>query len=254
MSITHLFIPDTQVKYGVPTNHITALSNYILDKKPTKIIIAGDWWDMPATSRWNSPLEQEGMTIEDDIHAGNAAMRLLMAPIKKYNESRTRWKKKRYNPPVYFTMGNHEAHLDRLVEAEPKLKGLIGYHLLNLECWDIKVIPFLIPIEIDGIWYCHFFCNPNTGKGYSGMMETRLKNIGHSFTQGHLQGFQYGNRILPNGHWQYGLVAGSFYQHDETYKKQSNHHWRGVVMKHEVENGMYDVMQVSLNFLLKRYL
>lgn len=253
MAITHLFVPDTQVRAGVNTDHIEALSNFILDKKPTKIILAGDWWDMPATSRWNSEKEQEGLRIIDDIGSGNRALARLMVPLKKYNANKTKWKKKKYDPPIYFTIGNHENHLERLVSENPKLDGLVGYHLLDLGKWGIQTSPFLEPIEIDGIWYCHFFCNPNSGRGYSGMMETRLKNIGHSFTQGHLQGFQYGNRILPNGHWQYGLVAGSFYSHQETYKIQSNHHWRGVIMKHEVENGMYDIMQVSLGFLLRRY-
>jgi hypothetical protein len=53
---------------------------------------------------------------------------------------------------------------------------------------------------------------------------------------------------------QHGLVAGSFYIHDEDYKgPQGNEHWRGIIVKHEVENGTYDPMFVSLNYLCKRY-
>jgi hypothetical protein len=45
----HLWIPDTQVREGVPVKHIEALGNYIEEKRFEKIIVAGDWWDMPTT-------------------------------------------------------------------------------------------------------------------------------------------------------------------------------------------------------------
>jgi len=86
------------------------------------------------------------------------------------------------------------------------------------------------------------------------MIETRIKNIGSSFTQGHSQDFQYGEYLFAGGIIRHGLVAGAFYQHDEPYKKGSNHHWRGVVVKNEVHDGTYDIMKVSLNYLLRRYL
>ena len=86
-------------------------------------------------------------------------------------------------------------------------------------------------------------------------METRLKNIGCSFTQGHAQSFQYGEREIPTGEVHHGLVAGAFYMHNEPYKGYTgNHHWRGVVVKHEVKDGRYDLMKVSLNYLLRKYL
>ena len=47
-----LFIPDTQIKNGVNLDHIQALGNYILDKKPDIIVCIGDWWDMPSLSSY----------------------------------------------------------------------------------------------------------------------------------------------------------------------------------------------------------
>jgi len=110
-------------------------------------------------------------------------------------------------------------------------------------------------VKLDGIHYSHYFYNPSTGRPYSGMMETRLKNIGFSFTQGHSQEFAYGERQLPNGKRLHGMVAGSFYMHDEPYRgPQSNKEWRGVVVKNEVEDGQYDIMKISLPYLLRKYL
>jgi hypothetical protein len=57
-----------------------------------------------------------------------------------------------------------------------------------------------------------------------------------------------------NGRSQHGLVAGACYLHDEDYKgPQGNAHWRGVLVKHEVRAGSYDLMQVSLDYLARRY-
>lgn len=252
---THLWIPDTQVRKGVPIDHIEALGNYIEEKRFDKVIVAGDWWDMPATSNWNKAIEQEGLRVIDDIEAGRYAMNLLWKAVNKRNKKIAGWKKKQYQPEKHFLMGNHEVHLERIWESAPYLEGLISYDMLDLDKHGFAVHEFLKPVEIDGILYCHFFANPNSGRPYGGMIETRLKNIGQSFTQGHAQSFAYGEREVPSGKRHHGLVAGAFYQHYEPYKgPYGNHHWRGVVVKHEVEDGQYDIMKVSLDFLLRRYL
>jgi hypothetical protein len=251
----HLFIPDTQVRDGVPINHIEALGNYIEAKRFEKIIVAGDWFDMPATSKWNSNLEQENLRVIDDIQSGKRAMSLLWKAVNKQNKKYSKWKMKKYSPEKHFLMGNHEVHLERLWEADPRLSGLIDYGCLGLEHHGFQVHDFKKIINVDGVGYSHFFYNPMSGRPYSGMIETRLKNIGFSFTQGHAQEFAYGERQLPNGKRLHGCVAGAFYQHDEDYKgPQGNRHWRGVIVKNEVENGEYDIMKVSLNYLLRRYL
>jgi hypothetical protein len=251
----HLWIPDTQVREGVPVKHIEALGNYIEEKRFEKIIVAGDWWDMPTTSNWNTALDQEGLRIQDDIDSGNRAMSLLWKAVDKRNRKVAGWKKKKYEPEKHFLFGNHEHHLERFVDNHPQLSGILGYHLLNIEQHGFTSHEFLKPVEIDGILYCHYFVNPMSGRPISGMMETRLKNIGQSFTQGHAQSFAYGDREVPSGTRHHGLVAGAFYMHDEPYKGfQGNHHWRGVVVKNEVQNGRYDLMKVSIDYLLRKYL
>lgn len=253
LGVRHLWIPDAQVKEGVPTAHIEALGNYIEEKRFDKIICAGDWWDMPATSNWNTAAEQEGLRVLDDINSGNRAMRLLWKAVDKRNKKVAGWKKRQYQPECHFLMGNHEKHLERIWDASPHLKGLVGYDMLDLERFQVH--DFLDPVEIDGILYCHYFANPNSGRPYGGMIETRLKNIAQSFTQGHAQSFAYGEREVPNGKRHHGLVAGAFYMHNEDYKgPYGNHHWRGVVVKNDVRDGEYDIMKISLDYLLRKYL
>ena len=255
MTTRHLWIPDTQVRADVPTKHIKALGHYIEEKRFEKIIIAGDWWDFPSTGRFNTALEQEGLRIQDDIESGNKAMDLLWQATNKRNRRVAGWKKKQYQPEKHFIFGNHEYHLERFVENTPVLSGMLGYEMLRLEKHGLIQHPFLTTFDLDGILYSHYFCNPSTGKSYSGMLETRLKNIGQSFTQGHLQEFMYGERQLPSGKRHHGCVAGAFYMHDEKYKTpQGNKHWRGVVVKNDVKNGEYDIMKISLGYLLRKYL
>ncbi len=51
-----------------------------------------------------------------------------------------------------------------------------------------------------------------------------------------------------------GLFCGTAYLHDEQYLgAQGNDQRRQIIMKHEIENGRYDPMFVSLRFLEKAY-
>jgi len=51
-----------------------------------------------------------------------------------------------------------------------------------------------------------------------------------------------------------GYAHHNCYLHDEGYKgPQGNDHWRGIVVKHQVEDGQYDHMLVSLDYLCRRY-
>jgi len=49
-------------------------------------------------------------------------------------------------------------------------------------------------------------------------------------------------------------VCGSTYLHEEKYLgPQGNNYWRGIVVCHQTENGSYDPMTVSLDYLCRRY-
>ena len=253
-ALKHLWIPDTQVREGVPTKHIEALGNYIEEKRFDKIIVAGDWWDAKSCSNYNTPLEAEGLRVVDDIESGKMAMDLLWSAVNKRNRTVAGWKKRQYQPEKHFLMGNHEVQFQRLWDNDPRLAGLIDFSCLGLQDHDFHVHDFLKQVSIDGILYSHYFQNAGNARPISGMVETRIKNIGSSFTQGHSQEFKYGEVSFAGGIRRHGLVAGAFYMHDEGFKGENNHHWRGVVVKNEVRDGEYDIMKISVDYLLRRYL
>lgn len=242
---THLVIPDTQCKPGANLEFLLWIGRYIADRKPDVVVHLGDHWDMPSLSGYEKAGSKwfEGKRVKEDIDAGNEGMRLLMKGMGNYRPKR-----------MVLLRGNHEDRITRACNDDPRLIGLLGEHQLLDKKLGWEVIPYLKPIEIDGVTYCHYFYNPSNGKPYSGNVETMLRNIGFSFTQGHQQGLRWGRRELPNGRVQLGLVAGSCYLHNEHYRgPQASAEWRGVVVKHEVHNGNYDPMFVSLDYLRRKY-
>jgi hypothetical protein len=82
-----------------------------------------------------------------------------------------------------------------------------------------------------------------------------LITIGTIFTHGHKQTLDVTSRFLPtDGAQQWGIIAGACYLHDEDYKGvMGNKHWRGLVVKHNVRNGSYDPLFISLDWLEKEY-
>jgi uncharacterized Zn-finger protein len=245
--VTHCVIPDCQVKPGVPLEHLTWAGNYIAEKKPDVIICLGDFADMESLSSYNKgKASSENKRYKYDIEAVHLGMEKLMTPI--VNEPN-------YHPRLVLTMGNHEDRITRYVDDVPQLAEHLSLKDLGYEAWGWEVFPFLEIAKVDSISYSHYFYNPNTGRPYAGEnLGARLKTIGMSFTMGHQQGLQTAIRDLADGTRHRGLVAGSFYQHNEKYKgPQGNGHWHGILMKHEVANGNYDLMEVSLNFLRRKY-
>ena len=252
---THLIIPDTQAKRGVPTDHLRWIGQYVLERRPDVVVHLGDHADMPSLSSYDvGKRDFEGRRYADDIEAANQAFDVLNEAIESYNAKRRIFKERQYQPRRVITLGNHEARIDRAANDDAKLTGLISTDDLNYADHGWEVVPFLKPIEIDGVHYAHYWANPMNGRPMGGAAATRLKTIGHSFVMGHQQTLDYAVRFLSNGQQQFGLVAGACYVHSEAYKGfQSNAHWRGVIVLHQVENGAADPMFVSLDFLCRKF-
>lgn len=248
----HMFIPDTQVKPGVRIDHLRHAGQAAAEYKPTAIIVIGDWWDFPSLSSYDKGKKSfEGRRYSKDVAAGNKAMALFEAPILAEIEA-TAGTSEPWNPRLVFCLGNHEYRVVRAIESDPILEGTIGYEDLALDGWEVH--DFLEPVWIDGVCYSHYFANKMNGRPIGGAsIDTRLKTIGHSFSQGHQQTLMLGCRPTLSGmHW--GLVAGNFYQHDEEYRGyQANDEWRGIVLKNDVRDGQYNPMLLDMNYLKRKY-
>lgn len=243
----HLYIPDLQIKPGVPLNHLYWIAMYAADKSVDVVILGGDVYDMPSLSSYDGPGSKaaEGRRIEADMAAGDRGLEVIAET----------WYRARYQPvEQHVTIGNHENRRQRYLDADAKLEGTLRDYKFTEYGW--KTHPFLVPMKVDGIKYSHFF--PHNAKG----MITQTKNGAPSArvqaarqfgsaTAGHQQGLDYSCHETDEGRV-HGLIAGSCYLHDEPYMP-TNNYWRGVVLKNDVHNGDYDICLVSLDFLARKY-
>lgn len=250
----HIWIPDTQLGPGVPTKHIAWAAEAVVDYLPDEIIVAGDWWDNPTLSSYEKAGSKfmEGRRIFDDFDVGNEAFKVFVAPMEKEIKRRIDGHLKRWTPGRTFLFGNHEDRVSRALKQEPKYEGLFSLNSMLTPGFERH--DFLKMVEIDGITYSHYFANVLSGRPIGGSIDNRLNKIGTSFVAGHEQGFSYGVRQYPGKLTRHGLVAGSFYLHDEHYRgAQGTGEWRGIVVLNEVRDGQYDIMPLSMDYLRKKY-
>jgi hypothetical protein len=237
-------IPDVQAMPGVPMEHLTWCGKYLADKQPDVIMCVGDFGDFPSLSHFDrGTLQFEGRRYKKDLDAFHRAMELLMNPIQRGN-----WK-----PRLEFTMGNHEDHIRRAVNEDPKLEGLMSTDDLRLADYGWRVHEFLQPVSIGGVAFCHYFPSGVMGRPIT-TAQALLTKLHMSAFAGHQQGRQiaYGKRA--DGADMTAIISGSFYQHSYEYLSPfTNRHWRGFYMLHEVRDGQFDEMAVSIDFLRRRY-
>lgn len=250
----HLVIPDTQCKPGVPLDHLRWAGNYIVKKKPDVIIMIGDFADMESLSSYDVGKKVfEGRRYKTDIECAHEAMRTLMTPLWEFNYKAKKNHEKIYNPRLVLTLGNHEDRIDRAVEADPKLEGVLSLDDLGYKEFGWEVYPYLEPVIIDGIAYCHYFTSGILGKPVTSAAALVSKKH-QSCIMGHVQGRQIAYGTRADGKQITGIFVGGFYQHDEAYLRwQGNKHWRGLWVLHEVNDGQFDEMPVSLGYLKRKY-
>lgn len=243
----HFIIPDRQARPGVPLDHNRWLGKAIAAYKPDVLIDLGDNADFPSVSTHSMPgsLDKEGQRLRLDIAAAQEADRILFKAMGRFRPKR-----------MVRLRGNHEDRLDRYLQLNPVLEGLIGLDLLN-DGNDWEIVPYFNGspgvIVIDGISYAHYFVSPNTGRPIGGNATYKLAAIGSPYIMGHVQGYDIGTRQYATGRVIRGIVAGSCYLSDEPYKGQANKHWRGAVVLNEVCHGEFSEMPLTLNYLCRKF-
>jgi hypothetical protein len=237
----------------VPLDHLTWAGKAICDYKPDVVVHLGDHWDFPSLSSHDKPGSKyfEGKRYMADVEAGNIGIDMLLAPLKELQKTQKTTKHKVYKPRLVFLKGNHCHRLTRAVQSNPMLEGLMTYDHLNLKDWEVH--DFLKPVFINGVGFSHYW--PVGAMGRPASSAAVLVNKLHmSCVAGHQQSKQiaYGKRA--DGKAICGIIAGSYYLHDESYMDQlSNRHWRGLVVLNDVRDGSFDELMLSIQYLERKY-
>jgi hypothetical protein len=207
---------------------------------------------MPSLSSYDKGTKgYEGRRYSKDVAAAIDAQERFFKPIRE---------RKKKMPRFVMLEGNHEYRIKRAIENDAAhLDGVISPNDLAYRDfgWEYVEYEGATPgiIDIDGIAYSHYFTSGIMGRPIGGINPAYqlVAKYGHSCTQGHTHTFAFyhrGNKVNECN----GLVCGVYQDYFSSYAGVANDMWwRGVVYKENVEGGLYDLNQISLNSLRKAY-
>lgn len=247
-------IPDCQVKPGQDFSFLSWIGKFCADEKPDVIVQIGDFADMESLSSYDVGKKNfEGRTYKADIKAASAAMAYLLSPIFKTQIKLELGHRKRWKPRLVLTLGNHCDRINRAINTDRKLEGLISVKDLKYEDYGWEVIPFLKPITIEGVVFCHYMCSGTMGRPI-GSAKLLLDKLHMSTVVGHQQGRDIAFSNKADGKQITGIIAGSCYMDDMEYlNHQTNNHWKGIVVLDNVKDGEFDERFIPLEQLRKVY-
>jgi len=247
-----LVIPDTQVKPGVPIAHLLWAGRHAADRKPDAVVVIGDHSDMPTLSSYDKGKKSfEGRSYQKDIWAAREAMDALLEPMFQFNERARRFKEKQYRPEMHMLLGNHENRIDRAVNDDRKLEGLISTDDLPYQDWIVH--PFLDVLVLDGIAFSHYFTSGVMGRPITSAAALLTKKHMSCFAF-HQQGRQIAYGMTADGREMTAIICGSCYEHNEDYLgAQGNNHFRGCYMLYDVRDGRFDELPLTIKYLKEKY-
>ena len=247
-----IVLPDVQARDGIDFSFLTSIGNFILKEKPDCVVNIGDFADMESLSTYDRGLKSfEGKRYTKDIWAARQAMDALLTPIYQYNAKAKKNREKQYKPRMVLTLGNHENRINRAINEDSKLDGLISTDDLPYQDWE--VFKFLDVVTIEGVAFSHYFTSGLMGRPI-GTAQQMLNKLHMSAFAGHQQGRQvaYGKRA--DGKLITAIICGSCYEHDEEYLGvQGNNHFRGLYVLNDVKDGSFNEVAVPLSTIVANF-
>ena len=248
-----LVLPDVQAKPGDDFTFLKRIGTYLIQKQPEVVVCLGDFADMPSLSSYDKGKRSfEGRRVMKDLEAAKEAMDAFLKPMEEYNKKQRRNGKKLYQPRMIMLLGNHEDRISRASNDDAALEGLISLDMLGYKERGWEVHPYLEVVVIEDIAFSHYFQTGALGRAASSA-QLQLNKKHQSCVAGHQQGLQVATGFKADGTMLVSIIAGSCYEHQEDYMgPQSNKHWRGFLVLHDVDQGTFDPMFVSLRYINKK--
>lgn len=247
-----LVIGDAHVEPDQDLSRFRLLAQFCADQRPDVVVAIGDWFGLTSLCSYNSRLEVEGVRVVEDLTAGNQAIEIFEETLADIAPG--------YNPRKIYTMGNHDHRLDRIVEEDPRLFGLIGTHLMDWEKHGWEVFPFLAPCRINGFRFQHYLSNKGSRKAIAGVYQGKrlldVVNYQESIVVGHGHVLMTRECGLPSGKRVHAIQVGKFFTHKEDYAgdDDNNRWWTGLVMLRDCLDGDCDVETWNWKRLERNYL
>ncbi len=255
MSSKHMFIPDPHDQPEINKDRFELAGNFAIKHKPTVIVCAGDFTSLDSLSGYDKGRKShEGKRYVNDVDSCREALMRFNEPFDRYNCKQRKNHKPTYTPRKVMLIGNHEERILRAVEDDAKLEGTMGLEDLGFEAAGWEVIPFLKMVQIDGVWYSHYFVTGISGMPIGGLNPARqiINKHMESTTSGHSHILDTAVATGPSGKRVFGLVGGCFFTHHMPWASATEHlWWRGLHLKHDVQGGEYDIEHFSMSRIEK---
>lgn len=245
---THLVIGDSHSDPDVPNDRYVWLGKLVAEIRPDVVVDIGDWSDMGSLSSYDRGRRSfEGRRYWRDVDQSIKAREVFGRELKGL----------RKKPRLLACEGNHEHRITKATDENPALDGLISTADLKVTDHGWESSPFLVPVVVDGIAYCHYFASGIMGRSIGGMhlASALLRLGGMSCVQGHSHTYDMASRTRVDGSKMLGLSVGCYFDHFMPWAgSQANAmYWRGIVIIRDVEAGYGQVEQISMASIRKRY-
>lgn len=255
MSKTHLIIPDQHAHPDFSNERADWLGQLIKDIKPDVVVNMGDAADMASLSSYDKGKSSfHGRNYEKDITSHLDFQDRIWHPVVKA---------KKKLPLRVVLEGNHEHRIKKALDKDPELEGArfgISFKDLGFEDYYQRVVEYegQTPgtIEIDGITYAHYLVSGLLGKSVSGEHHaySLISKYHASCTVAHSHCYDYSVRHSVKGNKIIGHVTGCYQDYWAPWAGEVNKFWSsGVLVKRNVEDGVYDHQWISLDSLRKEY-
>lgn len=210
------------------------------------VVSIGDIADMGSLCFHSKPIELEGARYRADCDASKDAQERIFHEVRKH---------KKKMPRFVLTLGNHDIRPQRWVDENPVFEGAISNKDIGYEDYPWEVVPFLEPIDIEGVDFAHYFTSGSMGRPIGGVHPaySLIKKRNKSCVAGHSHVLDYKVDKTP-GRSLMGLVVGHFDTEPMGYAGQANHMWSsGISVMHNVEEGLWDFEWISMARLAREY-
>lgn len=240
----------------VDNSRFDLLGKLIYDLKPDYVVDLGDGADMRSLNTYDTryPKAIVSQSYEKDIEHYNDSQDRLRHLFKKHKRKMPKW---------YGFEGNHENRIKKAIAHDPRLEGSkygIAFKHLQTDSWFDEYheyhnsAPALA--NYDGVLYSHYVSAGNYGSAISGKHHayTLLSEVGCSVTVGHSHKYSYYYKGNSHPNPTMAHVVGCFKGKEESWAGQANNDWRtGVLIKRNLQHGVYDHEWISLDMLKRLY-
>lgn len=231
------------------------LGKFLFDIKPDYVVDLGDFGDFKSLNSYDTRYPQAivSQSYQADVEVYNDAQDRIR---HQFRQSKKRM------PYFYGFRGNHCQRLDKAIALDPRLEGDkygISPKHLQTDYWYDEYYEYEnggpAIREIDGVLYAHYFSSGNMGTAMSG--DHHAYNLLRKFHQSATCGHSHKRNIYfkdDSFKRSIGLVAGNFKGGAESWAGQSQNAWaKGVWVKREIDNGLYEPEWVSMERIKKVY-